>query len=262
MRRIAFLCLLATVVTAPIPARAQDTQREEPAEAETEGARALFNQGLSYVAAADWSNAIASFRAALDLRQAPAIEYNLAAALFETGALDEAAELNRAVRENPETPESLRASAEALDARIASASGELVITVEGADRTGVEVLIDGTRVPDERIGARLTVARGPHAIEARRDGNPVAAVDVEVTGESPAAGHLLLPAVEQPSAVLPVTPEAAPTDASGPGVGLWLGIGLGAAALVAIVVVIAVVATSGTSDPFQGSFEPGVLTWP
>jgi hypothetical protein len=262
MRIAALVVALAAASIAPANVRAQ----EQPAEAETEGARALFDQGLRYVAERDWSNAIASFRASLRLRRAPAIEYNLAAALVEVGALDEAAQLIVSVLQNPDTREAVRAPTEALEARIREASGALVISVQGTDAGSVEVSLDATPVPAERIGERLTVARGAHEVTAARDGEVVARVSVEVSGESTAAAELVLPPTPAETAEAAAAAETRANETqsrtSGPGLGVWIGIGAGAAVLVAAVVVIVVLATSGGGEAVEGTFQPGVLTWP
>ncbi len=110
------------------PAAADDAATEAPAAAEdeaaTERARELFSEGIGFVEEEQWEPAAERFRAALALKDAPAVRYNLALSLNELGQASEARELVEGVLADPETPPDVRAQAEALASEIPEAEGE------------------------------------------------------------------------------------------------------------------------------------------
>lgn len=177
--------LVAATGLAPGAARAQDAEGEtaaeqaageEPSEEErTERARALFNEGIALGDEERWLEAAKKFRAALRLKDSPAVRYNLASALYEADRwLVASAELERIV-EHEEAPEDLKQRARELLDEIERESARLTVQVLGSS-AGVRVRVDDQVLAPAQWGKAVRVSPGHHEVSAELDR---AAVDVE-----------------------------------------------------------------------------------
>lgn len=212
---------------------------------DVERARALFAEGVSHTQAERWSEAVEAFQAALALRDAPPIRYNLAAALTELGRYREAADHVQAVLASEETAANIRSLAAALDDRIGREAGLLAIDAADAD---AEVLVDGEPVPSRWRARPLPVSPGTHRVALARGGSTLA--ETEATVEAGETARVRLEVTTTPTASVPLEEDWR----------FWLGVGAGAALLVTIIAIVA--ATSGGEGPIvPGNFTPGVLTW-
>lgn len=239
--------VLALLVLVPATASAQDDA--------TAQARELFSQGVACVARQDWACAEERFRAALALRDAPAVRYNLASAIYEQGRYPEAAELNAQVLANPETNDEIRRHATELQEALADEGARARVVVSGAP-DDAELRVDGYAVPRERW-EEVPVAAGERTFALFSGDRQLTEVRMEAE-----AGQTMAVAL---------TVVASPEEAAGGGGGggasifedpVFWGIAGGTLALVTIIVIIvAVAATSGGGEPFMGDFQPGVLTW-
>lgn len=203
---------------------------------------------MSHTQAERWTEAVDAFRAALALRDAPPIHYNLAAALVELGRHREALEHVEVVLASQETAANIRELAQALEARIEREAGLLVLELPEATE-------DATlRIDDEEIDARwrgrpVPVAAGARRVVLERNGRVLGSA--EVTAEAGETTRVAL-SIDEP--------------AGGSGVPLeqdwrfWLGMG-GGTLLIVTVIAIAAAAGGGEPPPVAGNFVPGVLTW-
>jgi hypothetical protein len=105
-------------------AAAQPVATEE----DTERARTLFEQGVQDGDRGRWEDAVRNFREALRLRDAPAIRYNLGAALVELRRDAEAEPELRRVADDPGAPEELRSRSRVHLEDIAERRGPVVPT--------------------------------------------------------------------------------------------------------------------------------------
>lgn len=234
----------------------------DPSEARTERARQLFSEGIGHVERRDWRAAADSFREAQALRDAPAIRYNLASALFELDELREADALVAGVLADPETPEDVRSHAQTLRAQIRERAAMVTVHVDGAGQD-VTVQVNGDPIDQDRIGAEMALTPGTHTFVASQGGREVAREEVTVAAADIREVRLAV-APSPMDAAGAGEPFEEPVDEGGETslVGdwrLWAAVG-GAVAVIAIVV-IAVAASGGVEDPVQGNFEPGVLRW-
>ncbi len=216
-------------------------------------ARRLFAEGVAHTQAQRWSEAAASFRAALELHAAAPIRYNLAAALVELHEYPEALQQLDAVLADESAPASITALARALLERIRGEAAMLTIAVEG-DRAGAVVALDAEPLEESWLARELPVPPGAHTVTAIRDEQTVAEAEVTARAGESARVRLLITA-----------PGGSTTPASVPlyeDWRFWLGVGAGAAALITIVAIVAVAAQpGGSSPPVVGNFAPGVITW-
>ena len=228
---------------------------------DTTRAREEFAAGIRCVEEHETACAETHFRAALALRDAPAVRYNLASALYDLGRYPEAARLTASVLADETSPEDIRAHAAELDAQLRAEGGTLAITLAGVD--DAEVMVDGDAIPEAERGAVL-VRAGTHTVTASRDGQTVATEEVDVTRGGTATVELVVaPSPEEAAAQAPAEEPLAPAE---PPLyedwRLWAIVG-GAVAVIAIVVIAVVVANENatTEDPIVGNYEPGVLRW-
>ncbi|MBW2465369.1 MAG: hypothetical protein JRH11_27225 [Deltaproteobacteria bacterium] len=228
----------------------------------TDEAGRLFFEGMAFVEALDWSRAAQRFRAARRLRPTPPVEYNLAAALFELGQLNESEEIAVGVLEDPATDQDLRASVDRLLERIRITGGRLTVRLEGP-RGDETVFLDAREIASTRVGTEMTTSVGDHVVEARRGQEAVARADVLVTADVPADVDL---DVHGEIATGGLVDSPGTDDDSSRGLlgdwRFWAAVG-GSVAVVAVIVIIAVVAAGpgGHEAPIAGNFQPGVLTW-
>lgn len=217
-----------------------------PDEADVARARALFSEGVSHTQAQRWDEAAGAFQAALALRDAPPIRYNLAAALVELGRFREALEQVESVLASSHPPANIRALAQALEERIDREAGRLRVETSEED---AEVSVDLERMPAAWRARPMPVTPGSHRVTLSRGAETLAEEELDVE-----AGALvqvrLVPRGGQLGSPVPLEEDWR----------LWVGVGAGALALVTLVSILAASA-GGEAAPVTGNFNPGVLTW-
>ena len=248
--------LLAASLCAPAWAQAQGPGGDDA----REQAREAFAEGITLAEERRWEEAAARFRTAMALHDAPAIRYNLASALFEMGELTEAWRLLAPVRADPETPPELSAHAQTLETQIRDLTGIVTVRVTG-DATTVSVAMDGEPLASAELGRALAVEPGEHTFTATRDGAEVARRDVRIARRESVDVDLAVAPSPASASLSPLSEEEPGSDGEATlltDFRLWAIVG--GVVVVAAVILIAV-AASGTEDPVQGDFEPGVITW-
>jgi hypothetical protein len=213
---------------------------QEPSDEDVAAARALFAEGRTLAEGGEWQTAADRFRRALALRPAPAIRYNLAAALAQLGRLVEAAEQLRAAVREASLRDAARAPSEELLGEIEPRIGRLTIRLQGEGR-GTQVTLDGRLVSLARIGVATPVDPGSHVIVVRQgnldatrqvnlpDGGSAEVVVPVPTGRPPVSGPGLESGPrESPRAVVPPPDRVArdevraqPAGGVGPREGLY-----------------------------------------
>jgi hypothetical protein len=169
------------------------------------------------------------------------------------------------------TPANILELARALQRRLGTLAGRLMVTLT-AEAQGAEVTLDGEVVPAERLSREIIVAPGNHTVAVLRDGTAVSEAEVAVrAGEVSRirlgmAGAVQVPAEEPDEPDEPDEPVAPPRSVPiHEEWGFWLGLGIGVAAVavaVALIVVFVVPATSEQpGEIVPGNFMPGVITW-
>jgi hypothetical protein len=232
---------------API-ARAQTT-------GELEAARRAFQEGVRLSSQERWDDAAARFRYAMSIRPAPAVKYNLAFCLAESGELAEAAQLLRAVATDPTFAQAEEAQQllQALEVRLA----HLVISVRGAPPRAT-VQLDGENLEQAELGSTLDVDPGPHNVDLRMRGEVVASARLSLSEGETREVELVDPLHEDPASEV-VVPEE-PTDDGDPAAyetwWFWTLIG---AVVVGGVVAVGFLATSTEPEAVNGNLSPGVL---
>jgi hypothetical protein len=233
-------------------------------------ARALFEEGVSFVEHADWPRAEDRFRRALALRDSPVIAFNLASTLSEQGKLVEASELLRKLQRDPGLDQGLHKSASDLHAQIMPRIARVRVHVENA-AAGDAVQLDGAPLLDAQLNVEIPIDPGSHELQLQRDGASVVSEPFELAEGGTRDVSITAPAALSPRAVAasqPVTapaPAAAatqPADHAGPITSKWW-FWTGLAVVVAgAAVTVAVVASGGDPAPaprFQGDFKPSSL---
>ena len=263
------MVLAAPLVTAG-PAWAQETAGDDEVSADDEAvpdspdptaeARALFARGVAHTQAREWEPAAEAFAQALALHPAPAIRYNLAAALVELGRYREASSELAAL--DPDTlPANLLPLVEGLVARVRREAARISVE-RAADLSDAIVTLDEEALDEEELTREIPVAPGPHAIAALRDGVSVAGARVSVSAGEHTHVLLAVTGADAPDDPEPDHPAPQPTDITEEW-GFWLAIGVGALVFVAVAVVVGVsTADNGGTEPVVGNFSPGVITWP
>ncbi|MEC7523597.1 MAG: hypothetical protein VYE22_27190 [Myxococcota bacterium] len=216
-------------------------------------ARERFAEGVAHAQEARWEEAVTAFRAALALRDAPTIRYNLAAAEVERGAYRAADAQLRAM--GPDAPASLVELAAALRERMNGEAGRLRVE-RAAELDDTDVTLDAEPLEADALAGDVYVAPGEHVVEAARDGRQVARVTV--LADAGQRTRVYLGVGANPIADPAPAPQPTPLHEEW---GFWAAIG-GGALLVVGVIVLAVALGSGGTDPVRGNFEPAVLSWP
>lgn len=260
---------LGAVILALVTTSTASAQTER----ELRRARAAFAAGVEHADAGRWEQAAERFRAAIAVRAAPPVSYNLAAALTELGKTKEPWALVQAVLADATTSPELLTNARDLAARL------------GPRRAFVRVVLAGTapselavRVGDAALEGALTepieVEPGPIVVEATAAERSVARAEVNATAGATVEARLVVGPTPAETAAASATeaagddgtaPASEPTAAStaggegGPRWPVFAAIG-GGVVLVAVFIGVAA-ASSGTADPVGGDFSPGVLTW-
>ncbi len=238
----------------------------------------MFEEGVQFADAGNWSDAIDRFRRALVLRESQVIRYNLATVLEKHGQLVESAELFRQVIRDTSVEASVRAEAhQRLDA-LTPSIGRLTIQTEG-DRLDVLITVDNQSMNDVQLGIGIPMDPGLHKVRAVRAGRELDAREVtlaEGAEESVTLNLVSGPVVASPAQAatteVPLTQmphqatHATKDDRDPSGLQrsrrLWWGIGGGAAVVVATVLV-SILASRGSnadsSKRYDGDFQPGSL---
>lgn len=254
------MLLLAAAPAAAQEAAAPPEEAEAPPDvdevAPIERARARFAAGVEHAAAQRWARAIDAFEEALELHRAAAIEYNLAAALVESGRYRDAHGHLLALEGDPEAGEDLLALGRGLRERMDAEAGRLRIE-RRPTAAGAEVLLDTIPVPEEVLATpipvregehRVAVVDGPRTLDAQTIVARAGAVtDVRLGPES---------AVEDPAIPLdPATPIVEEPL-------FWVAIGGGVLLVVGAIVLGVVLASESGQDPVAGDFSPAIVTFP
>jgi hypothetical protein len=240
---------LAATLALPVLAHAQDTTAAPTTDEERSAqARALFSEGVSLAGEQHYSEAAERFRAALALRDAPAIRYNLASTLYEEHQLAEAHEIARALLAMPDLPDSVRTPTVALEQQIRAQAGFVTFTLP--DGVTGDVQVDDVPVADPSVDTAVAIGR--HEVRASRDGTTVASATFEIGSGVTRVVHL--------------DPVSASSGGGGSGElvdqwWFWAAVGGGAVVLGVIIGVAAGVADHDAHQPIAGNFTPGIISW-
>lgn len=277
--RAARACLFGVLlVIAGGGARADDRTAAQQAQ-ERATARALFEEGLAFVAAKDWRGAEDRFRRVLALRASHVAAYNLASALEHLDRPVEAAKLLRGVLGASDAPEDTRAAAEQLLAHVEPRVGTLVVSVTG-DTAGCTWTLDGDAHGVDAFGAALRVDPGAHEVIIKRGDAALTSRTVHVGGAQPLRVETSIALPERSRAATatlvpaPAPSRSRPTGAPDPRTApsprdtgdddaitgkWWFWSGLGAVVTGAAVVIAVVAAAPGDARPVAGDTDPPVV---
>lgn len=242
-------------------------QNEDDA-ARTERARELFLEGLELSDQGEWGDAAQRFEAALELRDAPTIRYNLGTSLLSLERPVEAANQFDIARAHPEATPELVAQAEEQLATLELQLSRVEIVVEGFENDP-RVIVDGVPLPPEQLIQPLWVEPGHHVAVAEQEGMEVARAEVDVLAGG--QGALTLRNIPQEAVVpsevgLEGQGDDGHDDESTPLARdwrLWVGVGGGVVVLaLALGLGLGLGLDHGTEDPIVGTMNPGVIEWP
>lgn len=236
-------------------------QAPEPEEAELAQARERFRVGVEAAEAGDYPRAVRAFREALAVRDAPAVRYNLASALFEVGEHVESFATLRAL--GADTSADLRQRADRLEREVRQHVAVLNIRI-GGELDGAQ--LDGRELDPSELDHPIAVAPGPHELLGSRAGEVITTRRFELAAG--AEVYVDVSSVPTPAEAAQMAQPVAPAVLAAPVVearrsrrGLWIGVAIGAVVVIGAVVTVAVVASRGSADPVPGNFEPGVIRW-
>lgn len=247
----------------------------EPAAADLARARAQFQKGVELAKEGEFSAAEQRFRGALALHHAPAVEYNLAAALFELRKYDEAFNRCQSVQHDPGAPTALRERAAALERALYPHVARLTVMASSPSNDLV-VSVDGEPLPANMLGVPRAVTPGGHSVLARRAETTLSERTVDVPLRTAALVDVSLLVTEQlvevqnvspPPVALQPAPTSEPRDnrhsQRSKRLWLWGGLAVGVvAAGVAVGVGLSLAKREPKSQgPVAGDLMPGVLTW-
>lgn len=239
---------------------AGDEGTDEPTPEQLEEARQLFADGVRYASEGEFGRAAVAFRRAAEIKAAPAVVFNLASALYESGELAEAAAQAQAVKDAEDAPLELQERAEVLLDQIRDQTATLTIRL-GGEADGAKV--DGELLEPAQLERPLILEPGVHTIIGLRRGEEMTHRELNIRAGSQA--HIDVSVIPTPAEVAAANaPPPDDTTVEEEDSNLWLYVGIGAGALavvVAVVVIIAVTSGGGTEDPVEGNFNPGVLEW-
>jgi hypothetical protein len=249
----------------------------EPSEQELARARQLFQRGVGLAEQQQYAAAAQRFREALAIHPAAAVEYNLAAALFELGRYEESFNRAQLVERDEQAPEALRARASKLSRALYPHTARLTVTASSSAAEDVVVRVDTERLEPAMMGVPRAVAPGAHRIVAERQGQSISERDVQVPLRTAVIIDVSLIIAEQaaPLAITTVPDAAQPLESSEPSapardepsakrkrIRLWSGIAAGVVAVSAGVALAVVLSKDKAQEPaVSGDFMPGVLTW-
>jgi tetratricopeptide (TPR) repeat protein len=254
--RLLALLALGLTLCAVAPATAQRARRAPPASPSVTQARALFAEGVAHVEARRFAEAETSFRAALALRDAPTIRYNLASVLFEQGRYPESNAEIDVVLADQAAPAEVRAHASDLRRQLLAQAGFARVTLVGI--TEVSVAIDGFRLTDP--SGEVALSPGTHTAVATRDALELGRDSLELRTGQHATFTLGAPV---PEPVEP-TPDAAlvADDGSRPLVEeWWFWTAIGGGVVLSAVLIGVAASSGGVEEPIPGNFQPGIVRW-
>lgn len=139
-------------------------------------ARSLFDEGLAFVDAQEWDQAVLRFEEVLRIRSSSVVIYNLASALVHLGRLVEAVELLRPiVGDTTDVGPAAKQLLASIQPRIAS----LTLRITGV-APGDAVFVGTRQVPLEHLGRPINVDPGLGEVRVERDAAVLVQRQVEV----------------------------------------------------------------------------------
>ncbi len=227
-------------------------------------ARALFEEGVVLADQANWLEAVDRFRRAQALKPSPAITFNLASALAETGKIIESSELLQSLARDPAaSPELQRACQDKL-AEISARRAFLTLQVEHAPADAA-IEVDGHDWPQAAWGVASPVDPGAHLVIGRSGTREALRATVELTEgerrELPLAWPLEQAAgpADAPVREAPVAPTEESRRPLYKNWMLWAGVGAVVAGGVLASVLLASKDETTTEAPIAGN--AGVIRW-
>ena len=229
-------------------------------------ARSLFEEGVKMADQARWPEAVDRFQRAQSLKPTPAITFNLASALAETGKVIEASELLQTLAHDPTTSPELKQECEAKLAAIEGRRAHLTVQVENAPAEA-KVEVDGLDWPRAVWGVASPVDPGAHLVLGRSNGTEVTRAELSMTPGEQREVTLSWP---KPS-VGPVVGASESTSAPPPAPArnerrplykswiLWTCVGAVIAGGVVASVLVAKQSDKTTEPPIPGN--AGTITW-
>ncbi|MGK4002873.1 PEGA domain-containing protein [Sorangium sp. So ce1036] len=205
MNKHALMCSLGVSIALLAPASRAQTSAETPgaaeAEALTDKARQLYDEGLAALNQSRWVEAHASFLAAWRIERHYQIASNLGVAELRLGKYRDAAEhLSWYLREAPATRVTQRQRAEVL---LKEALAKVAAITVKTEPEGAEVTVDGAEMGRTPLALPVFLEPGQHMIQAELDGYKPAQERIE-----PKAGdvvgmklYLVRRDAEEPAAV-------------------------------------------------------------
>ncbi len=257
--------------------QAQVEQTPSPA-AETSAvdlqrARRAFARGVELASEGAFGRAAQKFEEALAIHPAPAVEYNLASALFELHRDDESYNAATHVLQTDGVSPEVRERAAKLEKTLRPRVARLTVMLGGSSDDAV-VLVDGVQLAREQIGVARALKPGRHKVEAVQAGRTISTREIEIPLRTAALVDVSMVASAEREVIRDVIvsaePEPVPALTKPASHAAWTRnkwLWGGIAALV-----IAGGTTTGIllwpSDaeaapkPVSGTLEPGVITWP
>ncbi|RLB48609.1 MAG: hypothetical protein DRJ42_22870 [Deltaproteobacteria bacterium] len=227
------------------------------ADARTEEARALFEEGLGLAAEERFEEAAERFRRAYQLRPASPIAFNLGNALVEGGHLVEGTEMLRQVARDPNGSSDLRERAQWIIDNAESRIGSIVVQVTG-HLDDVVVDVAGASLAPASYGVPISADPGPTEVNARRGAETVASATADVPEGGQVEVSLDVPAPLDDVALLPIeAPADEGASADGGVLGKWWFWTAVGAVVVGVVIAALVVSTSSSNT--EGSLGSGML---
>jgi len=232
---------------------------------ETALARSLFEEGLQAADAQEWDRAADRFERAYSLKPTPGIAYNWACALAELGRLVEAGERLRVIRNDPATPEALRAESELKLSSVAPRIAAVVVHVD-ARSEDVTVLLDGQALPRAAWGAGSPSDPGSHTLSLMRGEQALISQTLALSEGERREVTLVEPAMGAPasSALKLATPEPAHDDRQPWFKKRWVWWTAAGAAVIAGAVTTTLLLTRDDPKepaPVEGDTMPAVIRW-
>lgn len=253
------LCVsVALGVTMPAFAEAPTTPESRVTERRTTTAEArrLFAEGLAHVDAEEWDLASEKFRAALALKWAPPVAYNLAAALARSGLMVDALALLDKIEASPRgVSVRLRRDARSLRRQLAMRVANLEVRLEG-NAMGVQLLVD-----DEvhAFAEPRVLDPGRHRLAVVRDGHVVVSRELYLAEGGRDRVVLSLPPDDGQALTTPPPSATLRGDTGQPIYEKWwfwagLGTVLAGGAAAAIMA-----GSASSAQPVEGTLTPGIL---
>jgi len=194
------------VTSGPQLEAAPASTSSEPTAKQLAEARRLFARGVEYAREHSYSRAASKFEEALAIHRAPAIEYNLASALYELGRFDESYSAVTHVLAAADVSLDVRARAQQLARTLTERTARLTVLI-GGNAPGVAVRVDGVPWAPSQVGVTHAVAPGRHVIEATSNGHVLSRRDIQIPLRTAALIDLTL---------IPCGGQSSLTEAGGP----------------------------------------------